>query len=52
MTKKHPQRSIRVLTTYAAINLVLSGGCVPVDGAELGTFVRSLLLKVTAALLL
>ncbi len=52
MTKKHLQSSIVVLTTFAAISLALSGGCVPVDSAELGAFMRDLLLNVTAAYLL
>ncbi len=52
MTKKRSQRSIVLLTTCLAISLALSGGCVPADTAELGTFINELLLNAAAAFLL
>lgn len=50
--KKHSQCNILVLTTLVAPGLTLSGGCVPVDSTELGTFMRDLLLNAVSAFLL
>lgn len=52
MMKKHSQCNILVWTTFVALGLALSGGCVPVDSAELGTFMRDLLLNAVSAFLL
>ena len=41
-----------MLTACALVSAILSGGCVPVDGAELGTFARDLWLNALAAFLL
>ena len=50
--KKNRQRNILVLTTFGALSLVLIGGCLPVDSADLGTFMRDLLLNAVSAFLL
>ncbi|MHC4695220.1 MAG: hypothetical protein ACYTFA_00605 [Planctomycetota bacterium] len=52
MTKKRLQGNVVLLTTCLAISWALSGGCVPVDTAELGAFINDLLLNAAAAFLL
>lgn len=52
MMKKHSQCNPLVLMTFVALSLAMSGGCVAVDSAELGTFMRDLLLNAVSAFLL
>lgn len=41
-----------MLTAFVSASVALSGGCVPVDGAELGAFAQDLWRSAIAAFLL
>jgi hypothetical protein len=51
MKRRSGDRAVKT-TFMGVIAMALCGGCVPIDGAELETFVRELLLNAAAAFLL
>lgn len=52
MKHKNPKNRVGQLTILTLITLTFCGGCTPLSGGELETFVRDLLLSAAAAFLL
>ncbi|MCO6438601.1 MAG: hypothetical protein J5J06_16030 [Phycisphaerae bacterium] len=52
MTHKNPQYKVVAFTMLTVMSLTLCGGCTPLSGGEIETFLRDLLLNAAAAFLL
>ncbi len=52
MMKKNSRSNVVPVTLLTAMTLMLCGGCAPIGGGELETFVREMLLSAAAAFLL
>jgi len=51
VTHKDPRNKVVPLTMLTVMSLTLCGGCIPLSGGELETFLRDLLLNAAAAFL-
>jgi hypothetical protein len=52
VTHKNPLNKLVSFTTLTVMTLTLCGGCAPLSGGELATFLKDMLRNVAAAFLL